>query len=209
MSNLAAYRIAVLALLSDSSKVIFSDDDVDQALRWAISEYSLKRPLIRTYQLSVDTTTALHVLPADFVSRYIVKVELYNADPDSIVELAHHAYKVDEQWMINTRYEVSAGEVLQISYSAVHTIDDLDAAAGTTVPDSDETLLELGAAGHAALMRALNRVETINMNPDVVKAYRETAADYLTRFAGLLTIESGPRVGLPEFPGDHPSSLLY
>ena len=40
------------------------------------------------------------------------------------------------------------------------------------------------------------------MNPDVVKTYRETAADYLSRFAGLLTIEPGAQVGLPEFPGD-------
>ncbi len=209
MSAIAAYRIAILALLADASKVIFTDNDVDQALRWALSEYSLHRPLIRTYQYSVDTTTAMHQLPADFITRHVTKVELWNSDPDSIVDLAFYAYYNDEQWMINTRFQVEAGEVLQISYSDVHFIDGLDAAAGTTVPDADETLLELGAAGHAALMRALNRVETINMNPDVVKTYRETAADYLSCFAGLLTIEPGAQVGLPEFPGDHPSKLVF
>ena len=96
--------------------------------------------------------------------------------------------------MINTRNMVAAGEMLQISYSDVHQVDGLDAAAGTTVPDADETMLELGAAGHAAQMRALNRVETINMNPDVVKTYRDTAKDYLSRFAELLTIEPGALV---------------
>ena len=108
------------------------------------------RPLIRTYQFSVDATSAVHVLPADFITRHITKVELYNADPDLIIELTHYAYNRDEQWIVETQFAVDAGEVLQISYSAVHTIDDLDSAAGTTVPDADETLLELGAAGHAA-----------------------------------------------------------
>ncbi len=200
MSALAAYRTAIAALLADATNAIFSTNDIDQALRWALAEYSLRRPLIRTYQFSVDNTTAVHILPADFITRHITRVELYNADPDLITELPHYAFIRDEQWMIETRSAVEAGEVLQISYSAPHTIDNLDSESGTTVPDADETLLELGAAGHAALMRALDRIETINMNPDVVKAYRETAADYLARFAGLLNITPNATVSLPDFP---------
>lgn len=209
MSNLAAYRTAVLALLDDASKVVFTDADVDQALRWALAEYSNRRPLIRSYFYDVDTTTAFHILPTDFVTRHIVNVEIYNADPDSVVGLDFRTQYINEQWLINTRFPVEAGEVLQVSYSDVHAIDDLDAAAGTTVPDADEILLQLGAAGHAALMRALNRIETINMNPDVVKAYRETAVNYLARFAGLLNMDPGVQAGMPEFPGDYPSKLVF
>jgi hypothetical protein len=69
MSAIDAYRIAILALLADAGKVVFSDNDVDQALRWALAEFSLRRPLIRTYQYSVIGTTAYHELPADFVTR--------------------------------------------------------------------------------------------------------------------------------------------
>ncbi len=209
MSAIAAYRTAILALLDDSSKVVFSDNDVDQSLRWALSEYSLRRPLIRTYQFDVLTSTSMHTLPADFVTRHITKVELWNTDPDYMVDLAFYAYKVDEQWVINPRFFVESGEVLQISYSDVHTIDGLDAAAGTTVPDADETLLQMGAAGQAAMMRAMNRVETINMNPAVVQGYRQLAADYLSKFAGILTIEPGAVAYVPEFPGDHPSKLVF
>lgn len=209
MSAIAAYRTAILALLSDAGLVIFTNNDVDQALRWALAEYSFRRPLIRTYIFSVDVFTAIHTLPADFVTRHITRVELYNADPDSIVDLSFYAYRLDEGWMINTRNMVAAGETLQISYSDVHQVDGLDAAAGTTVPDADETMLELGAAGHAAQMRALNRVETINMNPDVVKTYRDTAKDYLSRFAELLTIEPGALSYLADFPGDNPGNLVF
>jgi hypothetical protein len=151
MSAIASYRTQVLQLLSDPTLAIFSNDMVDQALRWSLSEYSLRRPLIRTYNFTVDASTGLHVLPADFVSREITRVQLYNDDPDSITDLVHYAFRRDESWYIQTKKEVAAGDVLIISYSAVHQIDGLDAAAGTTVPDADENLICLGAAGQAML----------------------------------------------------------
>ena len=208
MSALAAFRTSILALLSDPSNAIFSNNDVDQALRWALSEYSQKRPLIRTYQLNVDAATSVHTLPTDFITRHVTKVELYNDDPDSIEDLAFYAYQSDEQWVVETRpaegpgtlREVSAGEVLQISYSAIHTVDDLDASAGTTLPEADEPLLHVGAAGRAAQMRALDRIETINMNKDVVQMYKLLAADYLFFFAQYSAKEPGIFLALPDFP---------
>jgi len=200
MSALAAFRTSVLALLSDASNAIFSNNDVDQALRWALSEFSARRPFIRTYQFTLDATTGVHFLPADFIARHITNVQLYDEDPDDIVDLAYYAYQRDEQWIVETKFEVSAGEVLQISYSTIHTIDGLDSAAGTTLASADEPFIHVGAAGRAAQMRALDRIETINMNPDVVQKYRLLATDYLSSFASFLTIEPGVRICLPDFP---------
>jgi len=204
MSALAVFRVSVLALLSDASNAIFSNNDVDQALLWALSEFSARRPFIRTYQFSVDVTTGVHSLPADFIARHINNVQLYDEDPDNIVDLTFYAYLLDEQWIVETRSEVSAGEVLQISYSVIHTIDGLDASAGTTLAAADEPIIHVGAAGRAAQMRALDRIETINMNPDVVQKYRLLAADYLSSFASFLTIEPGVRICLPDFPDINP-----
>ena len=202
MTAIAAYRTAMLALLSDATNVIFSADNVDQALRWALAEYSLRRPLIRTYQFSVDSSTGIHNLPVDFITRHITKVELYNADPDAITECAFYAYIRDEQWVVETSREVAAGSVLQISYSVVHQVDGLDSAAGTTIPAADETLLQTGAAGRAALMRALDRIETINMNKGVVSEYRALADQYLRTFTDLLALRSGVVFSpIPDFPG--------
>jgi hypothetical protein len=200
MSALSAFRTSVLALLSDASNAIFSNNDVDQALRWALSEFSARRPFIRTYQFTVISTNGVHNLPADFTTRHITNVELYDEDPDSIVDLVYYAYQRDEQWIVQTKYDVSAGEVLQISYSVIHTIDGLDSAAGTTLATSDEPFIHFGAAGRAAQMRALDRIETINMNPDVVQKYKLLAADYLSSFASFLIIEPGIRICLPDFP---------
>ena len=204
MSALAVFRTSVLALLSDASNAIFSNNDVDQALRWALSEFSARRPFIRTYQFTVDATTGVHFLPADFIARHITNVQLYDEDPDDIVDLAYYAYQCDEQWIVETNYEVNSGKVLQISYSAIHTIDNLDSAAGTTLAAADEPIIHVGASGRAAQMRALDRIETINMNPDVVKMYKLLAAEYLSSFAAFLTIDPGVRICLPDFPDINP-----
>jgi len=200
MSAIAAFRVSILALLSDASNAIFSNNDVDQALRWALSQYSLRRPFIRTYQFTVDATTGVHTLPADFITRHITKVELYDEDPDDIVDLTFYAFQRDEQWIVETKYEVSAGDILQISYSTIHTVDGLDAAAGTTLAAADEPIIHVGAAGRAAQMRALDRIETINMNKDVVQMYKLLAADYLFFFAQFSTAEPGIVLALPDFP---------
>ncbi len=42
-----------------------------------------------------------------------------------------------------------AGEVLTVTYAHNHTIDNLDSAAGTTIPIEDEEYLCIGAAGFA------------------------------------------------------------
>jgi hypothetical protein len=200
MSALAAYRTAVLALLVDPTNVIFSNTDVDQALRWSLSEYSLRRPLIRTYQFTVVSSTTIHELPTDFITRHVTQVQLWNSDPQKMLDLAFYATICDEEWTIETSTAISAGSVLTISYSVVHQIDGLDSAAGTTVPAADETLLQTGSAGRCAQMHALSKVETINMNNDVVKLYRDLAVDYLASFNAGITKEPGIAVAAITFP---------
>ena len=200
MSALAAYRTAILALLVDSTNAIFANNDVDQALRWALAEYSLRRPLVRTYDFTVDAATRVHELPADFITRQIVKVQLHDDDLDEIVDLAFQSSYTDEGWIVYTDTEISAAEVLIIHYSDPHTIDDLDSAAGTTVPDADETLLQTGAAGRCAQMHALAQVESINMNDNVVEMYRKLALDYLASFNAGIMADLGTSVAPLAFP---------
>ena len=200
MSDLTDFRTKVLNLLSDTGNAIFSNDNVDQALRWALSEFSFHRPLIRTYLFIVEATTRIHGLSTDFITRQITNVQLYNDDFNLIIDVPFYAYLRDESWVIETRDYISAGETLQISYSAIHTIDSLDSASGTTIVDADEPIIHIGAAGRAAQMRALDRIETINMNPQVAQLYRLLAGNYLTVFTRMTTKEDGVIFSLPDFP---------
>jgi hypothetical protein len=206
---IAGYRTAILALLADAGKVIFTDLDMDQSLRWALSEYSIHCPLIRTYQYSVLGTTAIHTMPTTFITRQVTKVELWNLLPDCVTDLAFYAYRPDEQWVIETKYQYHTGDTLTIYYTDVHQVDGLDAAAGTTVLAADESWLQVGAAGRAALMRAMNRIENIAMNPTVTETYRKMAAEYSARFAYFVAGAGPGNIGLPYFPGDEPTNLVF
>lgn len=200
MSAVATFRTAVAALLYDTSNAIFTTTEIDQALVWALSEYSRRRPLIRSYTYDVDTSTKHHTLPADFVTNAIVALELYNDDPDAVLELGFYAALIDEQWLIETHDTINAGEVLTVYYSDPHSIDGLASAAGTTLPLTDELLVQVGAAGHAAQMRAVGTIETINMNTDVAQTYKDLAREYLGRFVAGLEGSLHPAVSLGEYP---------
>jgi hypothetical protein len=53
---------------------------------------------------------------------------------------------------------------LRIWYSARNTVQDLDSASITTVRGDHESLLVLGAAGHAAMARAIDLTETTGID---------------------------------------------
>jgi hypothetical protein len=202
MSAIEAYRTQILALLTDAGSTYFSSTDVDQALRWALAEYSNRRPLLRTYQYTVMGVTSHHEMPTGFVTQHITGVQRPTTSDDELQEIPFHASQRDETWIIETTYDMPDGTVLQITYSDVHQVDGLDGAAGTTVPDGDETLLCVGTAGHAMQQRAMDRVETINMNQDVRQNYMEIAVVYLAAFNRGILPEAGTVISLPTFPGD-------
>jgi hypothetical protein len=192
MSALAAYRTAILALVDDASQTRFTSAQVDAALEWALAEYSKCRPLLKSYLLDTDGTCRL-ALPDEISAavRAISRVSLYNADPRQVQDVVYYAYKQDETWLIETLLSTYAsGQYLTVEYAAIQTIDGLDSAAGTTVPGADEWLIQLGAAGHAAQMRAISRSETFNLNAEAVKFLRDMAKDYLATFREALTPEN-------------------
>lgn len=192
MSAIAAFRTAILALVDDASQTRFTTAQVDAALQWALAEYSKYRPLLKSYLLDTDGTCRL-ALPDEISAAVLAisKVTLYNADPRQVVEVVYYAYKQDETWMIETLLTTFAsGQYLTIEYAASQTVDGLASASGTTVPGYDEYLIQTGAAGHAAQMRAISRSETFNLNAEAVKFLRDMAKDYLAIFKDGLTPEN-------------------
>jgi len=191
MSAIATYRTAVLALLDDVSKTRYTDAQVDQGIRLALMEYTRAKPVIASYIVSCDGTEDLE-MPADFSAAFITNVELWNATPDLIEAIPFYAYKRDFQWIIHTvGIAYSASYVLVVTYSSSHYIDGLDSGAGTSIPDEDEQVLEIGAAGFAALSRSSSRAETINMQPAVSAQVAKVADNYLAQFRAAIGSRSG------------------
>ena len=201
MSALAAYRTAILAYLDDAALVRYTNDQVDAALRWALFKYSSARPLVLTYMLDANGEDKI-AFPADFSATAITKVELYDADPHLIVNLDYFTYLEDEGWVLDTINNIYAvGKIFKVTYTSTHFIDALDSAAGTSVPAEDETLLQMGAAGHAILARIASRAENINLNADAVKSLKLLADSYLSDFLTGIRTTSTPAFADIPFPG--------
>lgn len=165
MTTLATMLADIRLKLDDVSADRYSDNAITEAIEMALSQYSKRKPLLKTY--NVDSTNSKRiVLPADFIAMAIVGVEWVTDLADFTDGIAFYATLQDEQWVLETPGNlIPAGETLNIIYHASHTIDGLNSGAGTTVPASDDDLLEHGAAGYAALAHATSLVETNNLNP--------------------------------------------
>jgi hypothetical protein len=191
MSAIAAYRTAILALLDDAALTRYTNNQVDQALRMALSDYSKARPYLDSLELSTDGNQKLS-LPSDLNIFEITRVELWNDVPNLVMEIPYHAEMSEGQWSVTTGASTYAsGNTLTITYSSLHYIDGLDGAAGTSVPDIDEEIVEMGAAGYAVQMRSSSRAETINMQPQVSAQLATVAELLLARFKQSLLSHSG------------------
>jgi hypothetical protein len=188
---LAAYEARILALLDDAAQARFTTAQVDAALRWALNVYSQNRPLSLTYSLDTDGNQTIEI-PDDFTGSHIMCVELYEADIDDVRALGFYAYQKDESWWIMTTGEtIAAGEVLTITYSGEHTIDNLDSASGTTIPVEHEEFICIGAAGYALNQRVASRLESVNLNDDTLQRMMQIAQANISFFLTYITAKPG------------------
>jgi len=189
--TLTTARTDIRQLLDDTGTDRYSNAMIDEALEVALLEYSKRKPVSRTYVL--DSTASRRItLPADFIAMAIVDVEWVSNLADFNDRIAFYATKPDEQWVLETPGNIiPLGETMNIYYHTMHTIDGFNGESGTSVPDSDEGILELGAAGFASLAHATSKVETNNLNPQEAKDMAAHGRDQIERFyAGIGMVES-------------------
>lgn len=133
----------------------YDQDDIDEAIHWALHRYSEVSP-DRT-QTSLTLAAAGREVDISSITDYI-QIEKVWWDYDA----ADPAYPPDwrnfEQWpgnilFIRSGSEPATGEVVRVFYTRLHSIDGLDSASTTTIPDDAETLIFTGACGYVAQER--------------------------------------------------------
>jgi hypothetical protein len=168
MSALSVYRTRILQYLFDTGSAIWSTDAIDEALRHALSQYN---------QLLPYTGNTVITLPGD--GREIDLSSIANLRAvtdvywpyDSTVEVwppnrirGYTVYFDDSNAILYLTAidgdQPQTGDELRLWYAANHSIQDLDSASTTTLPDEHESLLCTGAAGQAAFMRTVDLIET-------------------------------------------------
>ena len=181
-TTFASLRSDIRLLLDDPDAEKYTDLQIEECLALALADYSLFKPLNRTYVLDSNGSRRL-TLPADFVARAITNVEWQSDAADFSDAVDFYASQEDEQWVLELPGPtIPSGEILIVVYESLHTIDGHEGAAGTSVPDQDVAMLALGAAGYAGLARAISKVEGNNLNPQEAKDLGSLARQQIEAF---------------------------
>jgi hypothetical protein len=168
-SNLTTIRDRVEARLQDASNATWSTDDLDEAIRTALEQYSKYQPQHKLTSITlgaagreVDISSLTDVL----------RIEKVWWDYDDTDPSYPPNYRQFEVWpgdilYIDDRTAPSSGDKVRIWYTALHTIEDLDSATATTIPEDDEGTIVTGACHFATQMRAAELAEDLTAHDDV------------------------------------------
>lgn len=169
MSTLAQMRDRVELMLQDTGNVIWDTDTLDEALKQAVDQYNSVNPLHMETVITLpgdgreialsgitglldvldvwwpyDSDAASETWPPNRVRGW--RVWWDDAQPLLFLE-------------IDNSGQPQTGEEVRIWFTKRQTIQDLDAADTTTLRGDHESLVVLGAAGHAAMSRTVDLVE--------------------------------------------------
>lgn len=200
--TLATIKTRVTLVIQDVSSYIgtAADQEMESAIREAMERYSVDVPREVVTDIAGDGSTYDLTLPATYLdtTSRIVSVE-YPAGERT------PAYVDANEWTIyrtssTVRLRLlsitpSTGQTARVTYTAAHTLTDLDSAAATTIPTlHTHAIVNLCAAGCLYRMahRFLHEQET-TLNADVTD--RQGKADQARRVAGALSRRYEEQVG--------------
>jgi hypothetical protein len=169
MSALAGLEDRVELMLQDTANAIWDTDTIDEAIKQALDEYSRVNPLHLETVITLPgdgreialsgITGLLDVL--DVWWPYDSDAEEETWPPNRV--RGWRLWWDDAQPLlfleIKEGSQPQTDEEVRIWYTKRQTIQDLDSADSTTLRGDHESLIVLGAAGHAAMSRTVDLVE--------------------------------------------------
>jgi hypothetical protein len=191
-TTIAALRTRVATILADASNQIWSTTDLDEAIRRALHNYSNANPRkrITTITLSTATREISTASITDIIAIEEIWLPYDATNPNApINRRAFRFWKDAATIYILSQYMPQPGDIARIFYAALHTINGLDSASSTTLPDEHTSTIAFGAAGYAAASRAIDLAEQVSIDRNVTDRLTTWAQQTLQRFyAELQTI---------------------
>jgi hypothetical protein len=172
MSTLAQIRDRVEEVLMDSGNAIWSTSLLDEAIRQALDEYSLVSPIEADTVLTltaagreIDLSSITGIMGVvDAWWPYISGTETW---PPSRLRGWRLNWNGSTPLLFLDMVDGSQPQIddeIRVWYTKRHTIEDLDAAAATTLPPLHESMIVIGAAGQAGMSRVADLVETSDVD---------------------------------------------
>lgn len=169
MTARAGLRDRIELMLQDTGNAIWDTDTIDEALKQALDQYNGVNPLHMETVITLpgdgreialsgitglldvldvwwpyDSDAAIETWPPNRVRGW--RVWWDDAQPLLFLEIEHSS-------------QPQTDDEVRIWYTKRQTIQDLDSADFTTLRGDHESLIVLGAAGHAAMSRTVDLVE--------------------------------------------------
>jgi hypothetical protein len=133
----------------------YDQDDLDEALRWALHRYSQVAPVqaIGTLTLAASGREVSVSTLTGYMEVMRVWWNYDSTDPGHPPVWRRFELWPGDILYINDDEEPAVGDKVRVWYTKLHTLNGLDAAAATTFPADADTILITGAAGYAAQER--------------------------------------------------------
>ena len=191
-ATLAALRDRVERMLADTGNSIWSTDDMDEAVRQALHEYSKTRPLrsVGTLVLSADGREIDVSSLSGLLGVSEAWIPYTSSDPEYPPKRRAFEFWPDQgKIYVTGDYEPQNGDTARIFYTKLQTLNGLDGETATSFPDDDETLIASGAAGYAATSRAVDLAERVTLDRLTAQQVRAWGLAKLQEFrSGLKTV---------------------
>lgn len=190
MTKLTSLAARVRLLLNDPGAARFPETLLTSAIRQALELIDIHVPQVLTVEITVTTGSRDQQLTGVTGCLYLVKL-VFNS-PDASGELepgTHFLYQVEAG--IPTLHFLGdfiphSGMVLHVQFAAAHTIEGLDSATATSLPEMCEPALVNGAAGCAYALRAACLVECYGARAEDAGRLMETSRIFMEHFDQML-----------------------
>lgn len=196
MSTLAQLRERAGMLLMDAGSEIWSTELLDEALRQALAQYSLVRPVEAETVLTLEAAgreidlSGIAGLMGVFDAWWPYDDQAERWPPNRLRGWRLNWNGGSAKLFLDLRdgAQPQAGDKVRLWYTAAHTIEDLDQAEATTLPPEHESLIVTGAAGQAGMSRVADLVETADVDMYSVSLLGTWARSKQREFGGELDL---------------------
>jgi hypothetical protein len=166
--TLTEMRTRVTQMLMDTGMAVWSTEVLDEALRQALAAYSTAAPCTGEVTITIPVAGDVDL---NAVSGLVDVIDVrwpYQAGKADALQPVNRVTgwrcwrDLDKPTLeLRTAAGTSpaSGDDLRVRYTLAHQLSGLDGAEQSTIPLIHYTLLVRGAAGYAALFRAVDRVE--------------------------------------------------
>ncbi len=190
MTKLTSLAGRVRLLVNDPGKMRFSDDLLTSAIRQALEQVNLRLPQVLISEYTVAASGREQALTGLPGCLFLVRLVVPGLD-------INHELEPDEQFSYTLTDGIptlhfagsfipQAGMVLQVHFAAAHTLEGLDEAESTSLPESCEPALVNGAAGYAYALRAASLAETYGTRPEDAARLLDASRIFLDTFDRML-----------------------